>query len=258
VAAGGGAAGLGLPAQAAGAGAGARAAAAGGSRAVTGLRVNGVTASLGIQSAPVFSWIPQVAGQSAYEIEVGTAPGRADVWRSGRVAGSGSTAVPYEGAELASRRPYFWRVRAWDEHGRATGWSEPARWETGLLDGERAWAGARWIGGREPRDPSAAVNSKVPTGPDDTDLDPATLDHVAARLETVRGTVASQWRRTGGRIAMEVTVPHHTTAEIWVPARGTAAVSAPSGVRFPRYDTTPGGERYAVHRATAGTYRFTA
>lgn len=80
-------------------------------RGVTGMRVNSAAAPLGTQTAPVFSWIPRVDRQSAYEIEGGTAPGRADVWRSGRVSGAAGTAVPYGGGELASRRAYFWRGR---------------------------------------------------------------------------------------------------------------------------------------------------
>ncbi|MEO3843158.1 sulfatase-like hydrolase/transferase [Streptomyces sp. B22F1] len=79
---------------------------------------------------------------------------------------------------------------------------------------------------------------------------------VAARLETVRGTVASPWRRQAdGRTGMEVTVPYHTTAEVCIPVRGTAIRSLRSPL--PAARDHPGGERYAVYRATAGTYRFT-
>lgn len=116
------------------------------------LQVNSRFEPLGTESAPTFSWIPPVARQTAYEIEVGTGPGRADVWRSGKVPGSDSVEVAYRGGPLRSEQTYFWRVRAWDERGTAGAWSEPARWETGLLNGERDWAGARWIGGRQPQD----------------------------------------------------------------------------------------------------------
>ncbi|WP_460061048.1 family 78 glycoside hydrolase catalytic domain [Streptomyces sp. YKOK-I1] len=116
------------------------------------LRVNLRTAPLGTETAPAFTWVPPVARQSAYEIQVGTAPGRADVWRSGRVAGSASTEVPYGGGALRSGRAYHWRVRTWDEKGAPGPWSESAVWETGLLKGEKDWSGARWIGGRQPQD----------------------------------------------------------------------------------------------------------
>ncbi|MFI5874992.1 family 78 glycoside hydrolase catalytic domain [Streptomyces sp. NPDC051445] len=115
-------------------------------------QVNSRIAPLGTQTAPAFSWVPPVARQTAYEIQVGTAPDAADVWRSGRVAGSNSTEVAYRGSALRSEQAYFWRVRTWDEKGTPGAWSEPATWETGLLKGEKDWSGARWIGGRDAQD----------------------------------------------------------------------------------------------------------
>ncbi|MFF0160558.1 family 78 glycoside hydrolase catalytic domain [Streptomyces sp. NPDC005263] len=115
-------------------------------------QVNSRTAPLGTQTAPAFSWVPQVARQTAYEIQVGTRPGAADVWSSGRTASSNSTEVAYGGGALRSERAYFWRVRTWDEKDAPGPWSEPAMWETGLLKGEKDWSGARWIGGREAQD----------------------------------------------------------------------------------------------------------
>ncbi|NGN62590.1 family 78 glycoside hydrolase catalytic domain [Streptomyces sp. A7024] len=116
------------------------------------LQVGSRIAPLGTERAPAFSWVPRAGRQTAYEIEVGTAPGKADVWRSGKVAGADSIEVPYGGGALRSEQPYHWRVRTWDESGERGGWSETARWETGLLKGEDDWAGAEWIGGRQPQD----------------------------------------------------------------------------------------------------------
>lgn len=116
------------------------------------LQVNSQIAPLGTETAPAFGWVPPVARQTAYEIQVGTAPGKADVWSSGKVAGSNSTEVPYGGASLRSEQAYFWRVRTWDEKGAPGAWSESAVWETGLLKGEKDWSGARWIGGRTAQD----------------------------------------------------------------------------------------------------------
>ncbi|WP_406491061.1 glycoside hydrolase family 78 protein [Streptomyces sp. NBC_01604] len=121
----------------------------------THLQVNSRVEPLGTETAPAFSWVPPVARQTAYEIQVGTRPGTWDVWRSGKVAGatgSNSTEVACGGGALRSERAYFWRVRTWDEKGAAGPWSEPAMWETGLLKGEKDWSGARWIGGREAQD----------------------------------------------------------------------------------------------------------
>ena len=85
--------------------------------------------------------------QSAYQVQVAKdaaalLAGRA-LWDSGRVASAQSVHVPYGGPALESSRRYFWRVRAWDGAGRATAWSPPAWFETGLLE-PADWK-ARWI-----------------------------------------------------------------------------------------------------------------
>ncbi|MDW6065534.1 alpha-L-rhamnosidase C-terminal domain-containing protein [Streptomyces sp. FXJ1.4098] len=86
--------------------------------------------------------------------------------------------------------------------------------------------------------PSVAVNSRVPKDTQDTDLAPATLDHVSASIDTVRGTASSRWRRLpDGRIDLAVTIPYNTDAEIWVPTRNKP-VTAPRGVAFVRDDTS--------------------
>ncbi|MFE7392532.1 family 78 glycoside hydrolase catalytic domain [Streptomyces sp. NPDC057582] len=116
-----------------------------------GLQVNSMTEPLGTQTAPSFSWLPIVERQSAYEVQVGNAPGRANLWSSGKVRSSDSTSVAYDGKPLASQGSYWWRVRTWDEDGNASPWSETTHWETGLFD-EGDWSGAHWIGGRQPQD----------------------------------------------------------------------------------------------------------
>lgn len=84
--------------------------------------------------------------QQAYRVQVGRRPGEADVWDSGRTPSVRQTDV-----QLSPQRPlapgtrYHWRVRVWDATGRATPWSPPAWFETGLLS-EGDWGGARWIG----------------------------------------------------------------------------------------------------------------
>jgi alpha-L-rhamnosidase len=93
------------------------------------------------ERAPRFGW--QLDGeQDAYRIEVGTAPGRADVWDSGKVASRRSYDVVYEGPPLRSRTRYFWRVEVWDGRDRET--SETTWFETGLLE-PGDWS-AKWIG----------------------------------------------------------------------------------------------------------------
>lgn len=85
--------------------------------------------------------------QSAYQVRVATSPGRLadpDVWDSGKVTSGDSVLVPYAGPELKARTRYHWSVRVWDTAGKASDWSEPSWWETGL-SAASDWS-ARWIG----------------------------------------------------------------------------------------------------------------
>src|SRR5579859_1676310 len=101
---------------------------------------------------PRFSWWMQNeargAKQSAYQIQVasseeGLSKGEADVWDSEKIENSESVNVPYGGAELKSRRRYFWRVRVWDQDGKPSPYSAIQWWEMGLLAKED-WK-AEWI-----------------------------------------------------------------------------------------------------------------
>ncbi|MCA1810080.1 MAG: family 78 glycoside hydrolase catalytic domain [Lentisphaerae bacterium] len=69
--------------------------------------------------------------------------GRADLWDSGVVRSSQSALVSYAGEPLQSGQAYYWQVRAWDQAGQPSAWSEPARFSMGLLQPED-WQGA-WI-----------------------------------------------------------------------------------------------------------------
>ena len=123
----------------------------------TSLRTEYATNPLGIDVVrPRFSWELQVADasvdrgikQTAYEVRVATdvgglADGTGLIWRSGKVSSDQSTHVEYDGPPLTSARRYHWRVRVWDQDGRASAWSKPAFWEMGLLN-ESDWT-AEWI-----------------------------------------------------------------------------------------------------------------
>lgn len=91
---------------------------------------------------PEFSW--EVRGsqsdsvQSAYQIRVtrergGPVRPQTEDWDSGQVRSDRSTAVSYGGAGLKPHSTYWWQVRVWDQAGRASGWSEPRRIETGVF-----------------------------------------------------------------------------------------------------------------------------
>ncbi|BEL04251.1 hypothetical protein Q0Z83_024420 [Actinoplanes sichuanensis] len=125
---------------------------------VTGLTVEGVPGALGIDTpAPRLGW--QIASarrgvtQSAYQVRVASAAarlaaGKPDVWDSGRTTGTDSTQVPYGGPAPTSATRYHWQVRIWDAAGRASAWSTPSWWETGLLN-TGDWQ-AKWIGRERP------------------------------------------------------------------------------------------------------------
>jgi alpha-L-rhamnosidase len=113
------------------------------------LTTNGRVNPLGIGgSTPYFGWVStshdRGVVQSAYEVRVGTRPGRTDVWTSGRVASARQVDVPYAGQALRSATRYHWQVRVWDGDGVASGWSAPAWFEVGLL-GQDDWSTAEWL-----------------------------------------------------------------------------------------------------------------
>ena len=90
--------------------------------------------------------------QSAYRILVAStatslAAGQGDLWDSGKVVTDESAHVDYAGKPLVSRMACFWRVQIWDQDGKPSAWSAPARWTMGLLN-PGDWQ-ALWIGARE-------------------------------------------------------------------------------------------------------------
>ena len=98
-------------------------------------------------AVPRLSWVLTADGngarQTAYQVDVGTRPGRADVWSSGRVTSDQTAGVAYGGPALQPRTRYHWRVRVWDGNRRASEWSSSSWWETALLG--TPWQ-AQWIG----------------------------------------------------------------------------------------------------------------
>ena len=101
---------------------------------------------------PRFSWQmvsdQQNVTQSAYEIRVADSPkslGKTSglLWNSGKVTSDKSVDVAYAGPTLKSMQRAYWQVRVWDNNGKASGWSEPAFWEMGILE-PSSWS-ASWI-----------------------------------------------------------------------------------------------------------------
>ena len=110
------------------------------------MRVNYLTAPLGIDRTPVFSWKLSADGgsngQTSYQIEVTDDNGEM-LWDSGKIDAETPYGILYEGTPLQSSRRYSWRVRIWDADGIECPWSDPSYFETALLD-RSDWQ-ARWI-----------------------------------------------------------------------------------------------------------------
>ena len=92
----------------------------------------------GLRDLRMTAWQVRVAPTAAM-----LAAGRGLLWDSGRVRATREAQVAYAGRELRPAERCVWAVRAWDQRGRPSRWSEPATWEMGLLE-EARW-GARWI-----------------------------------------------------------------------------------------------------------------
>ncbi len=104
----------------------------------------------GIDTAtPRFSWKMSIdhhgIRQSAYQILAATHPDllteeKADLWNSGKVKGEESLWVSYAGRPLTSRSVVYWKVRAWDENDKPTGWTGTSQFSVGILD-RSLWKG---------------------------------------------------------------------------------------------------------------------
>jgi alpha-L-rhamnosidase len=96
------------------------------------------------------------------------------------------------------------------------------------------------------------------------EVPPAGLDSVTASYESVRGTVATRWKRAADGLELDVTVPPNATGVVYVPAASAAAVtevgsgralpaaSAPS-VRLVRAAAERGR---VVYEVGSGHYQF--
>jgi alpha-L-rhamnosidase len=127
---------------------------------------------LGVDTTePRFAWVLEHSGrgetQTAFQVLVATRSellnqDRGDQWDSGKVANDDFTQVAYAGKPLDSGRSYFWKVRYWDKEGRASVYSQPARFGTALLkasDWKANWIAAGAQGGEFRKE--FAVQGKV-------------------------------------------------------------------------------------------------
>lgn len=105
------------------------------------------------------------AMQTAYRILVADSEqalkeDKGDMWDSGEVRSDRSIQIPYEGKPLDSLETCWWKVMTWDQTGKASKWSEPARWTMGYMSPED-WK-AKWIGWDESLEPSDKESRRLP------------------------------------------------------------------------------------------------
>ena len=120
---------------------------------VDNLRCEYATTPLGIDCPhPLLSWQMKSdernAAQSAWQVMVASSKelldaDSPDLWDSGRRTGRAVT-TEYDGKALQSFSRCYWKVRIWDEKGKASRWSTTAQWAMGALNAAD-WAPARWI-----------------------------------------------------------------------------------------------------------------
>ncbi len=125
------------------------------------IRCEYTTNPMGVSAArPQLSWSLESSEpnqrQSRYQVLVATAPtmlerDKGDLWDSGEVKSGESVHVTYGGAPLKSRLRCYWKLRVWDESGRASDWSAPAFWVLAWVRPED-WQ-AQWFGSGPPREP---------------------------------------------------------------------------------------------------------
>ncbi len=104
---------------------------------------------------PRLSWIVTGTGrnqrQTAYRIVVASTPerlsrGEADLWDSGRVASDDTLHIRYSGKPVGFTQTAHWKVMVWDQDGKSSRWSRPARWGVGPMT-EADWSPSAWIVG---------------------------------------------------------------------------------------------------------------
>lgn len=93
---------------------------------------------------------------------------------------------------------------------------------------------------------------------------PTGLDQASAEVSTVRGPVASSWRRyRDGSFALGVTIPGNTTAEVHVPLSRRSGVAGPPGSGGAADVSASGGtllrtrDGYAAFAVGPGSWTFT-
>lgn len=123
------------------------------------LRVNDIDAPIGLDAGDAaslrFSWViaaqARAVTQSAYQVLVTSSrqaldDNKGDCWDSGKVTSARQNGIAFAGKPLVGKTAAWWKVRVWDGDGQAGRWSQPAVFETGIVDPKNDWKGV-FVGG---------------------------------------------------------------------------------------------------------------
>ena len=198
------------------------AAAPSGALTVGGLRWDGRENPLGlIQFEPRLRWVVSARPgsargqkQTAWQVLVASqpgrlAPGRADLWDSGKVLSAESINVRYGGPAPETRQRLYWTVRVWDLQDRTSPFSPPAWAEMALFDEE--WEG-QWIG--RPRGDWPGAAAQATAGGDRTVTELRRAFSVTAPVSRARVYASAfgvyELRINGQRVSEQVLAPGYT------------------------------------------------
>lgn len=169
------------------------------------------------------------------------------------------TALAYQ---LATQKTFpAWGF--WVENGATTSWEQ---WEIKKTSKNHGWLGAylaSWmvkaIGGISCLEPGYKKIRMVPGLA-------GSLTYATSSLQTVRGTVSFSWKKTSAAtLAMVVTVPPNSTADVYIPATDALTIRQDKRIVWTKADAkngrdavvlAGGTERFIRKSVGSGTYHF--
>ena len=129
--------------------------------------MNDIDAPIGLDADDVaslrFGWVidsrQRAFTQSGYQILVASSQqalddNKGDLWDSGKVVSPRQNGIAYAGKPLAGKTACWWKVRIWDGDGKPGDWSQPAAFETGIVDADKDWKG-NFVGGMDAKTKSS-------------------------------------------------------------------------------------------------------
>ena len=84
------------------------------------------------------------------------------------------------------------------------------------------------------------------------------MTNADVRYDSIRGRIESAWKKSGDKLAIDITLPANTTATVLVPARSADAISENGKplAKTPRVKFLRMEGDHAVLKVEAGSYKF--